>query len=249
MNEPILTYAQRVQHATDARVPMHRHANWELVYYLHGRGETEIGGKIYSFTPHSFALIAPGIPHNEHHFSESKILCLNFDSGEFSFLPVFAEDSNDSILTITRCILSESRTQKTGYREMLTIKLRELFIELSRKQNLLPHPRKTLDYAIHYLEENYCRKIRLQDLAAEYGYGYDYFHHRFRTVTGKSPQQYLLHVRLQAAQALLRDTEDSCTEIALQCGFYSSAQFSASFRGAFGYTPTAWRKKIRSNGK
>ena len=129
---------------------------------------------------------------------------------------------------------------------MLPLKLHELLLELRRLQQRTPRTRKSLDYAVHYLEENYCRRIRMQELAAEYGYGYDYFHHHFRAEVGCSPQQYLMRLRIQAAQALLRDSDDTGTQIAQQCGFYGSAQFSAQFRAACGCTPMAWRAAIKS---
>lgn len=243
---PVLTSATYHRHAADACVPMHRHTNWELVYYAQGRGKTEIDGCAYSFSPHTYALIAPGAPHAETHEAASRVLCVVFAAADDALYPFIAVDENEMILTIMRRILSESRTQQVGYNEMLELKLRELLLEIRRQQNRTPRARKSLDYAVHYLEENYCRRIRMQDLAAEYGYGYDYFHHRFRAITGCSPQQYLLQQRMRAAQALLRDSDDSCTQIALQCGFYSSAQFSAQFRAVYGVTPSEWRKTIKS---
>ena len=74
-------------------------------------------------------------------------------------------------------------------------------------------------------------------------FSYDYFQHRFKEITGYSPQQFLIHRRIEAAQTMLTDNSGNCTEIAQRCGFSNSAQFSALFKRETGYSPQQWRKK------
>lgn len=246
MYQPTLITAWQCIRPADCRIYAHSHNAWELVYYLTGRGKTVIGTQKFDFSPGTFALIPPMIPHEEHHWAEGAVMCISYDRADPNRELLFCTDKNELIRSIARRLLEERRTQRPGYQDMLTVKLQELNLEIRRLCEPTPRTQKNLEYAVHFLEENYCHPIRMADLAAEYGYGYDYFHHRFRELTGFSPQQYLLRTRLAAAQRLLVDPAASCTQIALQCGFYGSAQFSQQFKMAFGCSPSVWRKQFRS---
>ena len=48
-----------------------------------------------------------------------------------------------------------------------------------------------------YLEENYSRRIRIDELAAQNGYTTQHFINKFRACCGCTPKQYLSQVRLQ----------------------------------------------------
>jgi AraC family transcriptional regulator len=70
-----------------------------------------------------------------------------------------------------------------------------------------------------------------------------YFLRVFRTVTGQSPTQYLMNVRLRAAANDLLTTRAPVSEIALRTGFNDISHFNASFRSVFGRSPTHWRMR------
>lgn len=65
---------------------------------------------------------------------------------------------------------------------------------------------------------------------------------RFRTAFGLSLGTYLHNLRLQEAVAMLRHSRASITDIALACGFTSSATFSRAFRAWSQTTPRAFRQ-------
>ncbi len=67
---------------------------------------------------------------------------------------------------------------------------------------------------------------------------------RFRATYGLSLGVYLQNLRLQEAVAMLRHSRASITDIALSCGFGSSATFSRAFRNWSSATPRAFRKMI-----
>lgn len=68
----------------------------------------------------------------------------------------------------------------------------------------------------------------------------------FRQATGKSPIDYLIGLRIEAAKRLLRQGELSMTDIALETGFGDSNYFARKFRQATGRTPTAFRRGGRA---
>src|SRR3989440_10031936 len=66
-----------------------------------------------------------------------------------------------------------------------------------------------------------------------------HFSREFRRVFGETPHRYLLTRRLERAAALLRNTDRSVADICLMGGLSSVGSFTASFRRAFGLSPTA----------
>ena len=64
----------------------------------------------------------------------------------------------------------------------------------------------------------------------------------FRRAVGATPHQYLTAIRLRRAAARLRETSESVTAIAYDCGFGDLSTFNARFRAAFGQTPSAHRR-------
>jgi transcriptional regulator GlxA family with amidase domain len=65
---------------------------------------------------------------------------------------------------------------------------------------------------------------------------------RFVARVGKPPATYLVHVRLDAATGLLRDTSLPVTVIAKKVGYTSEAAFSRAFKHRYGTPPARWRR-------
>ena len=87
------------------------------------------------------------------------------------------------------------------------------------------------------------QKVSLQDMAEQLGISSFYFAKMFRKSTGKSPYQYLKHLRLEQAKILLRtSTELSITDIAHQLGFSDHSHFTKQFRNYTLQTPLNYRK-------
>jgi AraC-like DNA-binding protein len=69
-----------------------------------------------------------------------------------------------------------------------------------------------------------------------------HFTRRFALAFGVTPHRYLLSRRIERAQHLLRVTDSSILEIALEVGFQSAASFSTAFRRVTGVSPRAYRR-------
>lgn len=222
----------------------HSHTYHELVYYSSGSGETEIDGNVYPFSDHCFALIPCHTEHDETHLASSEVICLGFYTADD--LPFgFFLDSNNTIFKILKELLSEVRCQKFGYKDMLTIKLHELLLYLLRMENNTAST-KDFAYIISYIRENFHEHIHLSDCARQLNISYDYFQHKFKAITGHSPQQFLMEQRLLACLEMLKKSNLNCTEIAYRCGFCTSAQFSALFKKKYGITPLQYKKQYKA---
>jgi AraC family transcriptional regulator len=96
---------------------------------------------------------------------------------------------------------------------------------------------QVLDYINDYLNQD----IKLADLAALLDMSQFHFSRLFKQSIGITPYQYLLQQRVERAKQLLKQTERSIMDIALECGFNSHSHLSKQFRQVTGMSPRAYR--------
>jgi AraC family transcriptional regulator len=64
----------------------------------------------------------------------------------------------------------------------------------------------------------------------------------FDELTGTTPRQYLLRVRLRRAARRLKEESTKVLDIALDCGFRDVSNFNHAFRTEFGESPRSYRR-------
>jgi AraC family transcriptional regulator len=91
------------------------------------------------------------------------------------------------------------------------------------------------------MAENYTRDLRLEELARIAGISRFHFAREFKRVTGTSPHQYLINLRIQRAKALLTESKMPLVEVGLRSGFSHQSHFTRLFRRFTGATPQSYR--------
>lgn len=109
-----------------------------------------------------------------------------------------------------------------------------------------------INRVIDHLNANLGAKWSLDDLAHIACFSPHHFHRVFKGLTGETVHGYSKRLRLEKAARLIALRGPSLTQIALDCGFESSADFSRSFKAHFKtapsrFTPAAWRKLTRGS--
>jgi AraC family transcriptional regulator len=97
---------------------------------------------------------------------------------------------------------------------------------------------------LEYVEAHLSERLDLRVLAKEAGISRFHFAALFTKAVGATPHRYVQHLRMQAAKAMLRDTDKSVLDIALSCGFGSASHFAAAFRRQFLQSPTEFRSSL-----
>ncbi|BBG59123.1 Regulatory protein soxS [Providencia rustigianii] len=93
-----------------------------------------------------------------------------------------------------------------------------------------------------WIEEHLGRVIHLEELAAYSGYSLWHMQKIFKEVTGISLGKYIRQRRLAGAVNLLRNSNQSIFDIALDFGFGSQSHFTYMFRKEYGITPFDFRQ-------
>jgi AraC-like DNA-binding protein len=91
--------------------------------------------------------------------------------------------------------------------------------------------------AIAHIRKEYRGTIRAADLASICGMSASVFYETFKQITANSPLQYQKDLRLHEAQQLLQHAQTPISQIALNVGYESAAQFSREFSRKFGASP------------
>ena len=96
-----------------------------------------------------------------------------------------------------------------------------------------------------YIENNYTKECSLGEAAKQIGMNYSYISRDFARLVGMSFNDYVNLMRLNMACHLLKNTEYSITECALESGFGSTHTFNRNFKERYGITPYKYRKSVK----
>jgi len=128
----------------------------------------------------------------------------------------------------------ESIRERAVFTEILTL----LFQFMQRGQYSYSSVR-IIDKVISYMIENYSRSLTLTELSEYAGVSKSYLGCLFRNVTGKSPIDYLIEIRINMAKNLLKDGL-SVTETSSLVGFNDIYYFSRVFSKREGICPSKY---------
>lgn len=95
-----------------------------------------------------------------------------------------------------------------------------------------------------YITDNYNQKIRINEVAYEMGINRCYLSSSFKRLTGYSPTEYLIQIRMEKAKSLLTKTDYSISRIASEVGYADQLAFSRIFKQRFGESPRNYRKDM-----
>ena len=144
---------------------------------------------------------------------------------------------------------NELTTRDSGFAVMAIAAMLELVTFLSRCYSETRNPNsKTLiqiGETICHMRRNLSEPIALEELLSISGMSRTNYIRMFESTMGTSPIKHLIGLRLEEASRLLRSTDRTITEIALDVGFSDSNYFSRQFRSANGLSPREYRKRHR----
>jgi AraC-like DNA-binding protein len=141
---------------------------------------------------------------------------------------------------------NELSARPAGYRFMARAHLMHLIGFLSRcyadsdageRRSLL-----ALGEVLSFIERHYAESITVDRLSGIAAMSESSLMRAFRKVTGKSPIDYVVQLRIAKAAELLRNSDLSVTEISFRCGFNDSNYFSRQFRRVMGRSPREYRR-------
>ena len=242
-----IDFLYKSMHHEKYTIGVHTHNCYELVYYLVGDGKVETAEDAYYYNNGDIIIVAPNTRHNEIGQRKGENIVLGFHAADNeTFIPTGKYRANLNISRILEHMSQEMSKQFPFFQEIAELQLNEVLYLLQRSRITEGEVdfSKILKNVESYIEEYLALPICINDFATMYHYSQSRFRHLFKERVGISPKQFILKKRLERAERLLLETDKSLTEIAMDCGFYDSAQFGKFFKKAKNCTPSSFRNNM-----
>ena len=92
---------------------------------------------------------------------------------------------------------------------------------------------------LDFMNKNYMYELTVEDLAHYTGRSLATFKRDFKKVSDTTPEKWLIHKRLEAAYAMMKEGGKKITDIYTEVGFKNQSHFSSAFKRQYGVPPTA----------
>jgi AraC-like DNA-binding protein len=96
---------------------------------------------------------------------------------------------------------------------------------------------------ISYIHANYTRKLYIAELADIANRNPQYFCRFFKSVTGRTPVEYINQYRISRATRILEDEKCSVTDLCFKVGFENQSYFIKVFKKQTSYSPLDYMKR------
>jgi two-component system response regulator YesN len=118
----------------------------------------------------------------------------------------------------------------------------------SKTKAITSHINK-MDRIKMFIERNSDKKISLEHVAEEVHLSSKYLSRLFKETTGEGFNEYRLKIKIQKAKELLKTTEYTVDQLAIQLGYKNSESFIRMFEKLTNLTPTQFRLKHKHQSK
>lgn len=146
-------------------------------------------------------------------------------------------------------ILREYSEAQEGFKSAVIARVLLLVVHLSRcytlEQDVFASNSDRISYVGAYIENHFTADLSIDFLAEKADMSTRSFSRAFRQQYQSAPLDYILQLRINRAENLLKHSEKTITEIAYACGFQDSSYFSRMFRKRTGMAPAEYRKRIK----
>lgn len=105
------------------------------------------------------------------------------------------------------------------------------------------HTDEDIRKAQKFIEENYNRRISVDELASRFAMGRRSFERRFKSATKNTVSEYVQRVKVEAAKRIFESTRRNITEAMQEVGYADTKAFRGTFKKFTGMTPHDYRAK------
>ncbi len=163
--------------------------------------------------------------------------------------PIVHIGFNEELLHTFHTLIDTVKKAAPGYHQLISgsaLQILSLVYTASvyKKENI-SDSLQYISKAKFILQEALERDINMTQIAKQLAVSYSKFRKDFKKVTGLSPNQYHLELRLSKAAELLRASTLSVNEIADQTGFETLFYFSRIFKKKYARSPKSYRNFYR----
>ncbi len=240
-------------------IPAHWHEHLEILYFKSGSCNVVCAGESFVAKAGDTVVVNPNELHCTQKSGEGEFFCIHvtpdfFYDVEFSDALLKTHIVNDKF--ISDCV-EQMYLEYTGRAEGFDLRIKGITYllaahllrnykadTLSDSDMILRKNRlNRMGDILSYISRNYQTKLTTNSLAEQFHLTEHYFCSLFKKETGQSPINYINAYRIQKAAILLKNTDQSITQIAMSVGFEDSNYFARCFKKRFGVSAREYRRQ------
>lgn len=224
--------------------PLHFHRAYELIFVHDGKLKINVQQKEYLIRKNQVAFIFSNQVHGFQSVGDSKISVVIFSPeliGDF-FMKYKGYIPENNILQLKQ--MPDFRKLDTIFRQKsflyyLCAKLEDevQFVPVSTSKKM-----EILYNILLFVDQNYHKNCTLKDVAKHLKYDYAYLSKLFIQMTNMTFTEYVNHFRISQARYLLKNTQLSISEIAINCGYNNLRTFNRNFKKITKLSPNKYRE-------
>lgn len=218
--------------------------HWLLHYVISGYGEFTREGQTYQVKPGQIFVIPPYV--KTYYEASQKhpwhYIWIGFttdtDMSLFSQPIINCKNAGETFQAMLDC--HEMKNGRSAYLSGCLWKLVSQLMESSK------HSPSYVDEALHCIHSEYATGITVHELAERLNLNRSYFFSIFKKHVGVSPSEYLINLRLEKAEELIRVFGETPSIAAASVGYDDLYHFSKTFKEHYGLAPREYAKKAKS---
>jgi len=242
--------------AQNHRMTRQQNANYLLIYCTEGLGQLKVGERQWTIKAGDIISLPEGLAHHYHadpsqpwsiywaHYSGtlareySQRICADEPFAQIGLQPRLIADF-EALFSLRRAGYSTDAYIHSAcqLKQMLS------FIAYTAQRHQPQHGQAIdLNKVEELMHLHLGDSLNLQALADDANLSKYHFTRKFKQLTGHSPIQHFIHLKMQHACQLLDSTANSVKQIALETGYKDAYYFSRLFKQVIGISPSEYRR-------
>lgn len=221
--------------------PAHQHGCTEIVWCDNCTGDLFQNQTRSHFDGQSIFIYQPGNDHWIQCQNGGRQICIGVQGAHAELIPAAVHQRNAQIdhlfSQIEQALHKQDRIRLDCYAGLVV-------------QEFLPHKpalnASPVEQAKAFIDNHIGEQLSVESIANTVFVSPDYLRQLFKKAYGHSIMHYVIEQRLDLAQRMLSDSNQSIQDIAEQCGFQSPYYFSRLFKKYRSLSPSAYRKQHQS---
>lgn len=268
-----LAYYHATPTAPRYHMQYHWHTYYEIIRVVSGNLHLTLDNKNRTLYPGECVMVSGGALHGATPHDNCVYDCIVFDFQMLAkenhtcakivhgiitqkyIIKPYLSDYSDDILPIITNLCEILASRKPGYEFatqgylylLLSVILEQRLYEEVVYDSAASNRLTSIKNVLTHISDNYANPITLDSLAKIAGMNPKYFCRYFKSVTERTPIDYLNYYRIECACEMLSTKDISIKETAISCGFNDESYFIKTFSKYKGITPKQFTRLTFQN--